>query len=93
MSQGSNEWRILLFRVSLKMPEETLPTQPARSVGQIAFCYTDERVANQDTELIRALRPGMFTIKGAILVALSLPHADQGILFENYAHAQKSSTW
>jgi hypothetical protein len=51
---------------------------------EIGFWYSDKRAVNHDKEIIRALKPGMLTIPGAMLIALSSPHLRRGLLFENY---------
>jgi len=51
---------------------------------EIAFWSTDEAGANPDTEIITGLRPGMATIPGAMLIAISSPYARKGALWEAY---------
>lgn len=51
---------------------------------EIAFWPTDEAGANPDTEILTGLRPGMATIPGAMLIAISSPYARRGQLWENY---------
>jgi hypothetical protein len=36
---------------------------------------TDEAGANPDTEILTGLRPGMATVPGTVLVAISFPYA------------------
>ena len=52
---------------------------------EIAFWY-DERYANPDKEVWRAVRPSMLTTKrrGALLVGISSPYAKRGLLYEKY---------
>jgi hypothetical protein len=51
---------------------------------EIAFWPTDEAGASPDTEILNGLRPGMATIPGAMLIAISSPYARRGELFANY---------
>jgi hypothetical protein len=51
---------------------------------EVAF-WRDELAANPDTEVIAALRPGLATIPGALLVAISSPYARKGELWNAYA--------
>ena len=50
---------------------------------EIAFWPTDD-AANPDTEILNALRPGMATVPGALLIALSSPYARRGELWRAY---------
>jgi hypothetical protein len=51
---------------------------------EIAFWRTDEASANPDTEILRALRPGMASIPGSILMLASSPYAKKGELYQSY---------
>ncbi len=51
---------------------------------EIAFWLSDESGANPDSEVLAALRPGMATVKGALLLGLSSPYAARGELFRAY---------
>jgi hypothetical protein len=51
---------------------------------EIAFWHSDESSANPDVEIIRALRPGMSTIPGSILLMASSPYAKRGELYNTY---------
>jgi phage terminase large subunit-like protein len=46
---------------------------------EIAFWRQDETSANPDVEILRALRPGMASIPGSILMLASSPYAKRGI--------------
>jgi hypothetical protein len=48
---------------------------------EIAFWRSDETSANPDTEILRALRPGMANIPGSILLMASSPYAKRGELY------------
>ncbi len=49
---------------------------------EIAHWWSDERHANPDTEVLKALRPSMLGVPGAILVCISSPYRRQGTMFE-----------
>jgi hypothetical protein len=51
---------------------------------EIAFWRSDESSANPDTEILRALRPGMASIPGSILLLASSPYAKKGELYNTY---------
>jgi hypothetical protein len=53
---------------------------------EIAFWPTDEAGANPDVEILKALRPRMVTIPGALLLCISSPYARRGALWD--AHRQ-----
>jgi hypothetical protein len=59
-------------------------TLAAVVADEIAFWPTDEAGANPDVEIIHALRPGLATIPGALLLAISSPYARRGALWEAY---------
>ncbi len=51
---------------------------------EIAFWRQDEASANPDVEILRALRPGMASIPGSILLLASSPYAKRGELYAAY---------
>lgn len=51
---------------------------------EIAFWPTDEAGANPDSEILGALRPGMATVPGALLVVISSPYARRGELWKAF---------
>lgn len=51
---------------------------------EIAFWRQDETSANPDTEILRALRPGMASIPGSILLLASSPYAKRGELYQTF---------
>jgi hypothetical protein len=54
-------------------------------LDEIAFWRNEEEnSANPDTEIVRAIKPGMLTIPNAMLVALSSPYAQRGALWQAY---------
>ncbi len=48
---------------------------------EIAFWRSDDEGVNPDSEVLAALRPGMLTIPGALLLAMSTPYACRGELY------------
>src|ERR1700730_3876857 len=48
---------------------------------EVAFWRSDESSANPDIEIMRALRPGMASIPGSILMLASSPYAKKGELY------------
>lgn len=51
---------------------------------EIAFWQTDDGSANPDLEILNALRPGMSSIPGALLLGMSSPYARRGVLWNAY---------
>jgi hypothetical protein len=51
-------------------------------LDEVAFWPSDEAGANPDAEIIAALRPGMATVAGALLLCISSPHARRGALYD-----------
>jgi hypothetical protein len=51
---------------------------------EIAFWRSDDDGANPDSEVLAALRPGMATVPGALLMMLSTPYARRGELFTTW---------
>ena len=54
------------------------------ALDESAF-YPSEDSAEPDVEIANAIRPGMLSVPGALLVGLSSPHARRGLLWEQYA--------
>jgi hypothetical protein len=52
---------------------------------EIAFWRTHEESESPDREIIHGIRPGLATIPGSLLIALSSPYARKGMLYETYA--------
>ena len=50
-------------------------------LDELAFWPSDELGANADREIVRAIRPGLATIPGSLLVAISSPYARRGELW------------
>lgn len=51
-------------------------------LDEVAFWQSDEGGANPDHEILAALRPGMATVPGALLLGLSTPYAAKGELYK-----------
>lgn len=51
--------------------------------NEIAF-WRNEQSKNPDEEIIKAIRPGMASIPGAVLFCCSSPYARKGVLWEAY---------
>src|SRR5262249_10008409 len=79
----------LTNRVSLEIKSATFRgtrgyTLAGVVLDEVAFWQSDELGANPDREIVRALRPGMATLPGSLLVAISSPHARRGELWNVY---------
>lgn len=51
---------------------------------EIAFWRTDEAAADPDEAILKAMRPGLSTIPGSMLIGLSSPYAREGVLWRKY---------
>src|SRR5262249_42492093 len=49
---------------------------------EIAHWWNDETHANPDTEVLKALRPAMLGVPGAMLLCISSPYRRKGAMFE-----------
>jgi len=58
------------------------PTVVCAIFEELAFWY-DERYSNPDKEILRAVRPSMLTVPGALL-GISSPYSKRGLLYEKY---------
>ncbi len=57
-----------------------------------AAYFRSEESANPDTEIVKAVRPGLATIPGAMLLVISSPYARKGALWSAYSkHFGKDS--
>ena len=59
------------------------PTYIAVIADEIAFWYTSVDYANPDTEILAAVRPGLLTTHGPLLMASSV-YAKTGVLYDSY---------
>jgi hypothetical protein len=62
-------------------------------VEEAAFLPTDQS-ANPDVELLRAIRPALARVPGALLAVVSSPYARRGVLYQAWArhHGQPDGT-
>lgn len=58
-------------------------TYAAALCDEIAF-WRDDSSANPDEEILRALRPGLATIPGSMLLLASSPYARRGVLWKTF---------
>jgi hypothetical protein len=56
----------------------------AALLDEVAIWPTDETSSEPDSEIINAIKPGMATIPGAMLLCASSPHARRGALWTAY---------
>src|SRR5262249_28763843 len=54
----------------------------AALLDEVAFWESDETSAAPDIEIVNAVKPGMATIPGAMLLCASSPHARRGALWD-----------
>lgn len=59
------------------------PTYVAVIADEAAFWYSDEFSSNADTEILNAVRPGLATTRGPLIIASS-PYARRGVLWETH---------
>ena len=59
------------------------PTYIAVIADEAAFWYSDEFSANADAEILNAVRPGLATTGGPLIIASS-PYAKRGVLWETH---------
>jgi hypothetical protein len=56
----------------------------AALLDEVAIWESNETAAEPDVEVLNAIRPGMATIPGAVLLCASSPYARRGILWDAY---------
>jgi len=76
-------------RVSIEVVTASISAVRVRTViagllDEIAFWRSEETAANPDMEILRALRPAMLTIPGAMLLGASSRYARRGVLWDNF---------
>jgi hypothetical protein len=59
------------------------PTYVAAIADEIAYFFTEANYANPDVEVLAAVRPGLLTTRGPLIMASS-PYAKKGVLFEAF---------
>ncbi len=80
---------ILTNRVVIEVATASFRTTRGYSLAavlcdEIAFWRLEETSANPDVEILRALRPGMASIPGSILLLASSPYAKRGELYQAF---------
>ncbi len=87
--EESNEAIALSNRVVIEISTASFRTTrgyafAAVLADEIAFWRQDESSANPDTEILRALRPGMASIPGSVMLLASSPYAKRGELYATF---------
>ena len=59
------------------------PTYVACICDEVAFWYTEDNYVNPDVEVLAAIKPGLLTTHGPLVIASS-PYAKRGVLWTNY---------
>ena len=59
-------------------------TVPAAILDEISFWRDESTSSNPDSAILDALRPGMATVPGSLLFAISSPYARRGELYSTY---------
>jgi hypothetical protein len=59
------------------------PTYIGVIADELAFWYTESEFANPDVEILAAVRPGLLTTRGPLIMASS-PYAKKGVLWDTY---------
>jgi hypothetical protein len=59
------------------------PTVVCAIFDEVAL-WRSEESAVPDLEVLRAVKPSMLTVKGAVLIGLSSPHAKRGLLYQKH---------
>ncbi len=89
MADENNEAITLTNRVVIEVSTASFRSTRGYSFAavlcdEVAFWRSDEASANPDTEILRALRPGMANIPGSILLLASSPYAKRGELYATF---------
>jgi hypothetical protein len=89
MVERSTEWQIdLTNNVSVEIATASFRSTRGYTLAAVlgdetAFWRSDES-ANPDTEILNALRPGMATIPGAMMLCIGSPYARKGAMYRAY---------
>lgn len=75
--------RVMIEVFSASMRLSRGYTLAAVIVDEVAFLRTDDS-AEPDREIIAAMRPGLATIPGSLLLAISSPYSRRGALFDAF---------
>lgn len=89
IANRSNDALMLTTGVSIEVRASAFrrlrgPTYVAVIADEAAFWHDDVSV-NTDTEILNAVRPGLSTTDGPLIIASS-PYARKGVLYEMYKH-------
>ena len=78
----SNGLEIRIVAASFRTSRGT--TTIAILADETAFWWNDESAAEQDIEIMRALKPSTLTVPGARIMIASSPYAKRGLLWKEY---------
>jgi hypothetical protein len=86
---GDSETIALSNRVHIEIATASFRTARGYSFAavlcdEVAFWRSDESAANPDVEILRALRPGLASIPGSMLLIASSPYAKRGELYNAF---------
>ena len=86
---GDSETITLSNRVRIEIATASFRTARGYSFAavlcdEVAFWRSDESAANPDVEILRALRPGLASIPGSMLLIASSPYAKRGELYNAF---------
>jgi hypothetical protein len=78
----------LLNKVEIRVATNNYRAPRGRAIvagilDEVAF-YRDEESANPDTDTYMALRPGMAMMPGSMIIGISSPHRQKGLLFQKF---------
>ena len=59
-------------------------TIPVCVCDETSFWWSDPSSSNPDREIVNAIRPGMATIPGSLLLCISSPYSRQGVMWEAF---------
>jgi hypothetical protein len=89
IADDNTEQIVLNNRVIIEIATASFRTSRGYSFAavladEVAFWRSDESSANPDIEIMRAVRPGMASIPGSILLLASSPYAKKGELYNAF---------
>jgi hypothetical protein len=78
----------LLNKVEIRIATNNYRAPRGRAIvagilDEVAF-YRDEESANPDVDTYMALRPGMLMMPGSMIIGISSPHRQKGLLFQKF---------
>jgi len=78
----------LLNKVEIRIATNNYRAPRGRAIvagilDEVAF-YRDEESANPDVDTYAALRPGMLMMPNSMIIGISSPHRQKGLLFQKY---------